>query len=297
MSNREQKEKVKSKKATVRMPSGRRASGRLLLVFFLSPFSFFLAGCRMDMQDQPRYEVYEKGDKKFFRDEKSSRQLIEGTVPRVAPGQTYVDTQTDYLYTGRAADGAVRTGDGATGAPPPQQQQQQGTQGVRANVTTTGGGAAGNTTASGQSGADVFPMAIDAAAIERGQERFNVYCAMCHGMTGEGDGMIVRRGFRKPPSFHEDRLQEPNSSASHLFDVITNGWGAMPSYAEMIPAEDRWKIIAYVRALQLSRKGKVDDVPAAERGKLQAGGQQPATPGAAAGEHGEGQPGQGDKNH
>ncbi|HEX6622948.1 MAG TPA: cytochrome c [Pyrinomonadaceae bacterium] len=235
----------------------------------------------MDMQDQPRYEAYEAGDVKYFKDGKASRQLIEGTVPRVAPGQPYVDVQTDYLYTGRpaAAGGAAQGG-------------AQGVQGVRANVPAAGGA----TQASGQSGPDVFPMAIDEAALRRGQERFNVYCAMCHGMTGEGDGMIVRRGFRKPPSFYEDRLQSPTSSASHLFDVITNGWGAMPSYSDMIPAEDRWKIIAYVRALQLGGKGKLEDVPADKRPALEAG-QPTTTHGAMAGEGGEGQSGQGDKSH
>ena len=242
------------------------------------------------MQDQPRYEAYEAGDEKYFKDGKASRQLIEGTVPRVAPGQPYVDVQTDYLYTGRSttAGSAMQGAGGAQGA-----QGAGGAQGVRANVPTAGGGAA---QATGQEGPDVFPMAIDEAAVRRGQERYNIYCAMCHGMTGEGDGMIWRRGFRKPPSFYEDRLQSPTSSASHLFDVVTNGWGAMPSYSDMIPAEDRWKIIAYVRALQLSGKGRLEDVPADKRGALEAG-QQPAPHGAMQGEGGEGQSGQGDKNH
>jgi mono/diheme cytochrome c family protein len=260
----------------------RRACGFLLL----TAGCLLPAGCRIDMQDQPRYEAYEAGDEKYFKDGKSSRQLIEGTVPRVAPGQPYVDVQSDYLYTGRptAAGSAVQGAPGAGGA--------QGAQGVRANVQTAGGA----TQAGEQSGPDVFPMAIDEAALRRGQERYNIYCAMCHGMTGEGDGMIWRRGFRKPPSFYEDRLQSPTSSASHFFDVVTNGWGAMPSYSDMIPAEDRWKIIAYVRALQLSGKGKLEDVPADKRPALEAG-QQPATRGVMQGEGGEGQSGQGDRNH
>jgi mono/diheme cytochrome c family protein len=245
------------------------------------------------MQDQPRYEAYEAGDEKYFKDGKASRQLIEGTVPRVAPGQPYVDVQTDYLYTGRptAAGSAMQGAGGAQGAQGAG--GAQGLQAVRANVPTAGGAA---TQATGQEGPDVFPMTIDVAALERGQERYNIYCAMCHGMTGEGDGMIWRRGFRKPPSFYEDRLQSPTSSASHFFDVVTNGWGAMPSYSDMIPAEDRWKIIAYVRALQLSGKGRLEDVPADKRGALEAGQQPAARPGGAmAGEGGEGQPGQGDK--
>ncbi len=102
----------------------------------------------------------------------------------------------------------------------------------------------------------MFPVAIDKAALERGRERFQIFCTACHGATGEGDGMIVRRGFQKPPSFYDDRLQENTTPASHFFDVITNGWGAMPDYAAQIPPEDRWKIIAYLRALQLSRRAQ-----------------------------------------
>jgi mono/diheme cytochrome c family protein len=100
---------------------------------------------------------------------------------------------------------------------------------------------------------ETFPIPIDKAAIDRGQERFNIYCSVCHGMTGNGDGMVQRRGFNKPPpaSYHQDRLRQ--APVGHFFDVITNGWGAMPSYASQIPVEDRWKIIAYVRALQLSQ--------------------------------------------
>lgn len=100
---------------------------------------------------------------------------------------------------------------------------------------------------------ETFPIPIDKAAIDRGQERFNIYCSVCHGMTGNGDGMVQRRGFNKPSpaSYHQDRLRQ--APVGHFFDVITNGWGAMPSYASQIPVEDRWKIIAYVRALQLSQ--------------------------------------------
>lgn len=282
-----------------RKPPARR---RLVFCLLTSAFCLLSVGCRMDMQDQPRYEAYERGDEKYFRDGKASRQLIEGTVPRVGPGRPYVDVQNDYLYTGRAATtgsslqpGAQRgaTGDaggsgagGAQGVP-------GGNLGVRANVPPGGAPSA----ATGQGGPDVFPMPVDAAALERGQERFNVYCSMCHGLTGEGDGMIVRRGFRKPPSFYEDRLQEPNSSAAHLFDVISNGWGAMPSYSDMIPAEDRWKIIAYVRALQLTRRVPANQLPPDQQRMVQENRAGAAAHGAAAGEGGEGQPGQGDKNH
>lgn len=115
----------------------------------------------------------------------------------------------------------------------------------------------------------VFPFSISANDLARGQERFNIFCSPCHGQTGYGNGMIVQRGFVKPPSFHDDRLR--NAPVGHFFDVITNGLGAMPSYDTQIPARDRWAIIAYIRALQLSQNATINDVPLDERSKL--GGQ------------------------
>jgi mono/diheme cytochrome c family protein len=106
--------------------------------------------------------------------------------------------------------------------------------------------------------ADV-PLAVDRAALERGRERFGIFCAPCHGLAGYGDGMIVRRGYRTPPSFHSDRLRQ--APAGHFFDVMTRGFGAMPDYAGLIPAADRWRIVAYLRALQLSQYGRLEDVP------------------------------------
>jgi mono/diheme cytochrome c family protein len=115
--------------------------------------------------------------------------------------------------------------------------------------------------------ATLFPFAVDADVMARGLERYNIYCAPCHGRTGQGDGMIVRRGYRRPPSLHQDRLR--NAPAGHFFDVITNGFGAMPDYAAQIRADDRWAIVAYVRALQLSEHATPADVPAGERDKIQ----------------------------
>jgi mono/diheme cytochrome c family protein len=114
--------------------------------------------------------------------------------------------------------------------------------------------------------ATVFPFRVDAAVMTRGRERFDIFCAPCHSRTGEGDGMVVLRGYRRPPSLHQDRLL--NAPVGHFFDVITNGFGAMPDYAAQIKAEDRWAIIAYVRALQLSGHARLDDVPVAERDKI-----------------------------
>jgi len=114
--------------------------------------------------------------------------------------------------------------------------------------------------------ADVFPFPITAATLARGRERFNIYCSPCHGRTGQGDGMVVRRGYRRPPTYHQDRLR--SAAVGHFFDVITNGFGAMPDYAAQIPVEDRWAIAAYVKALQLSEHATLADVPAGEREKL-----------------------------
>jgi mono/diheme cytochrome c family protein len=115
--------------------------------------------------------------------------------------------------------------------------------------------------------ATVFPFTVDANVMARGQERFNIYCSPCHGRTGQGDGMIVRRGFRRPPTFHQDRLR--NAPVGQIFDVITNGFGAMPDYAGQVQPADRWAIIAYVRALQLSEHATSADVPPADRSRLQ----------------------------
>lgn len=117
-------------------------------------------------------------------------------------------------------------------------------------------------------GAEVttFPMTLTREFVKHGQNRFNIYCAPCHGRTGEGDGMIVQRGYAKPPSFHEDRLV--TSTIGHFYDVISNGFGRMPDYSTQVPVRDRWAIIAYVRALQLSRRASMDDVPEAERARL-----------------------------
>src|SRR6185295_8231082 len=113
---------------------------------------------------------------------------------------------------------------------------------------------------------NTFPFPVTKDVILRGQQRFNVYCTPCHDRTGNGNGMVVRRGFRHPPTFHSDRLRQiPNG---HIYDVITNGLGAMSDYASEIEARDRWAIVAYIRALQLSQQASINDVPADARGQL-----------------------------
>jgi mono/diheme cytochrome c family protein len=115
---------------------------------------------------------------------------------------------------------------------------------------------------------DEFPFAIGRAELLRGQERFNIYCTPCHGKLGDGNGMVVSRGLRQAASYHQDRLRQ--EKLGYFYDVITNGFGAMQGYAEQIPVRDRWLIVAYVRTLQLSQHASVNEVPADQRGALDA---------------------------
>jgi len=113
----------------------------------------------------------------------------------------------------------------------------------------------------------VFPMPVTRELIERGRERFNIYCAVCHDRTGEGNGMIVQRGFPRPPSYHIDRLRE--APIGHFYDVITQGYGIMYSYADRVEPADRWAIAAYIRVLQASRNVRIADLAPAERSRLE----------------------------
>ena len=110
------------------------------------------------------------------------------------------------------------------------------------------------------------PLPLTAATLARGQERFNIYCSPCHSEAGDGDGMVVRRGFPHPPSYHSERLRY--APDAHFFSVITHGYGAMYSYADRIEPDDRWAIVAYIRALQLSQHARLQDVPQPQRDRL-----------------------------
>lgn len=116
-----------------------------------------------------------------------------------------------------------------------------------------------------------FPFPITEEVLRRGQERYNIYCVPCHGIDGYGDGIIVDRGFTPPPSYHSDRLR--NAPPGYFFDVITNGFGTMYSYGDRVPPEDRWAIIAYIRALQRSQHATLADVPPDQRAGLEESGQ------------------------
>lgn len=170
----------------------------------------------------------------FFGDGTSMRQPIDGTIPR---GQLRTDTE---YYTGKRAKAAGPT---ATPAAQPQ------AAGAQANTFSDD--------------IDTFPFSVTKEVVDRGHERYDIFCSACHGLTGNGDGMIVRRGFRRAASFNDDRLRQ--APVGHFFDAITNGWGAMPSYASQIPVQDRWAIITYIRALQLSQQNNTAAASASPR--------------------------------
>lgn len=159
----------------------------------------------------------------FFGDGLSSRQPIEGTVAR-----GFLRSDSAY-YTGKKT-GALPVASPTPGTAQPGQVSQ-------AN--------------SYPDDVDTFPFPVTKEIVMRGRERYQIFCSVCHGLTGNGDGMIVRRGFRRAASFNDDRLRQ--APVGHFFDAITNGWGAMPPYASQIPVQDRWAIISYIRALQASQ--------------------------------------------
>ncbi|MGA1193814.1 MAG: c-type cytochrome [Kiritimatiellia bacterium] len=116
---------------------------------------------------------------------------------------------------------------------------------------------------------DSFPFEITTEVMNRGQERYNIFCSPCHGYDGNGYGMIIRRGFKQPTSFHDQRLVD--SPEGYFYNVIKNGYGVMMNYAAQIPVEDRWAIIAYIRALQFGQRASLDDVPENFRAELEVG--------------------------
>ncbi|HZR82245.1 MAG TPA: cytochrome c [Candidatus Binatia bacterium] len=179
------------------------------------------AGCRRDMQDQPRYEP--DSASAFFPDGRADRPLVKGVV---AHGTVLDDP---ILELGKTSSGAY---------------------------------------------VDHVPMPLTRDLLARGRQRYDVYCSPCHARTGDGNGMIVQRGYKQPPSFHIDRLRK--AAPGYFFETITRGFGVMPSYATQVPVADRWAITAYVRALQLSQHATIADVPGADRARLESGAAGPA---------------------
>jgi mono/diheme cytochrome c family protein len=125
---------------------------------------------------------------------------------------------------------------------------------------------------------DRIPLALTRELVERGRNRFEIYCTPCHGRSGEGNGLIVQRGYKQPTSFHDPRLR--NERAGYFFDVMTRGFGQMPDYAAQVAPQDRWAIVSYIRALQLSRNATIADVPDADRKALESGQTPPPAEGA-----------------
>jgi len=196
-----------------------------------------IAGCdRLDMYDQPKYDSLEASH--FFGDGLSARQPVEGTIPR---GGLRDDVP---FYTGKD-DGKLVSQIPAAA--------------FRSLYDR-------NPQCFNQPYEDVDPSRLRYALLERGRERFDIHCSVCHGRTGDGDGMVVRRGFRRPPSYHTERLR--SSAVGHFYDVVSNGFGAMASYATRIDVDDRWAIVAYIRALQLSQNALFEEVPEDERDRL-----------------------------
>ncbi|HKY05989.1 MAG TPA: cytochrome c [Blastocatellia bacterium] len=251
--------------------TGSRITGSIVRLVALALVLALASACRQDMHDQPKYEPLEPSA--FFADARASRPPVEGTVPRgflredpffftgkttgATPGANTVPAtpgQPGGNQTGAIQTSAAQTGGasqaGGTGAPPAGQANlQQSYQGF----------------------ATTFPFPVTKEVMDRGEERYNIFCSVCHSRTGDGLGMVVRRGYRRPPSLHDDRLRQ--APPGYLFDVITNGFGAMPDYAAQITPRDRWAIVAYIRALQLSQQGTLADVPPEERDKLNSGSQ------------------------
>jgi mono/diheme cytochrome c family protein len=242
-----------------------KASRRTVFVLLLTAHCLLLTGaCRRDMQDQPKMKPYRSTT--FFTDGQSSRQLVEGTVPR-----GFLKTDTEF-FTGKKA-GRAATSSSVAQTPAPQASGPIGGPNPAAGAAPQG--AAPQGAAAYPDDVEVFPIAVTREVVVRGKERYDIFCSACHGLTGNGDGMIVRRGFRRAASFNDDRLRQ--APVGHYFDAITNGWGAMPSYSPQIPAQDRWAIIAYIRALQLSQQvpestAKTSSTPAPA---AQNGGQHP----------------------
>ena len=222
----------KCRRQTTEVRNQKSGGPRFSCLLLAASCLLFFAGCRRDMQDQPKAKPFRSSS--FFKDGLASRPPVAGTVPR---GWLRADTE---LFTGKK---------NKLPGPRPAINPQTGP----VNTTPPAAAGAAQVAAAYPDDVDKFPFPISAEILDRGQQRFQIYCSVCHGLTGNGDGMIVRRGFRKPPSYHEQRLRE--APVGHFFDVVSNGWGAMPSYASQVPVRDRWAIIAYIRALQLSQSG------------------------------------------
>jgi mono/diheme cytochrome c family protein len=238
-----------------------------------------LAGCQQKMARQPYYRPLEPSG--FFPDGRSARPLPAGTVARNRP------LEDSRLLTGRA----VALNRAAPALPPAGEPAARdaalvglAAQGGLAPVNAAAVNGRRLTAAEALAQyVDTFPIEINRDALERGRLRFNIFCAVCHDETGNGRGKIVERGYTRPPSYVTDASRGferqgyknvllRDVPVGYFFEVITLGYGAMPDYAQQVPPEDRWKIAAYIRALQLSQYTDLNDrrLPEAERKAIEA---------------------------
>jgi mono/diheme cytochrome c family protein len=214
-----------------------------LIRLSLSFAAILATGCQQKMAGQPSYKPLTSCE--FFDDGSSARPLVPGTVPR---GHLCTDTP---LFTGRLAS--------QSGQSPAQPVAWENEDDFTREI----------------------PISLDEETIKHGRDRYMIFCVVCHDSLGTGHGKIVERGYTRPPSYHIDRLR--NAPAGRLFAVISEGYGSMPSYAAQIPPRDRWAIVAYVRALQLSQHYPVEELTPQMRQKWQQTIREQHEPSAAAG--------------
>jgi mono/diheme cytochrome c family protein len=224
----------------------RNKSKSVALVACLTLGSIGFSACRQDMHDNPKFKAYRDG---------GMRQLPEGTVAR---GSLELNPAAPKIGSAQPAAATPATVGQVVPAAPV---------GGAQLTPATNPAAAASATASIPTGEDGFPFKVTKEILDRGQSRFNISCSPCHSMIGDGNGMIVHRGFRRPPSYHTERLRK--APASYFYDVITNGFGAMPSYSDQLTPEDRWKVIAYIRVLQLSQGANAPELAEADKKKLE----------------------------
>src|SRR5215467_12937498 len=231
------------------------------IALLLASLLMIVPACNQKMAIQPKYVPLRESE--FFPNGMSARPLPDNSVPR---GSLEDDPA---FYTGKKPAGSPAAG---LGVPAPGTRAAAAPGGEPGTSAAQAANLAANVLprSAGEQDIDYFPLTVTAEVLDRGQQRFNVFCAPCHSRLGDGQGMIVKRGFRAPPSFHIDRLRP--APVGPFFDVITNGFGAMPDYAQQVSPRDRWAIIAYIRALQLSQNATLADVPPDKRAELDAGG-------------------------
>lgn len=204
-------------------------------------------GCEkamQDMYDQPRYDPLEPS--RLFPDGASARVPVAGTLP---------------TRQGRLAEAS-----GGRRGERPSAPEAQGTLFPILSAPAEGG----QDSPFGLAGPRDIPLALTAETYRRGRERYEIFCTPCHGLLGDGDGMVAQRGFPAPPSFHTDRLR--GAPDRHFYAVATQGYGAMYAYADRLNQQDRWAVVAYIRALQLSQHARVQDLAAGDRQRLAAEG-------------------------